>query len=301
MRFINIEQTLIIFLLIIGLGSETARAQEQPGVFYSVTGKDLKDSSWLYGTYHLVPGSYLEEIPLVKRAFQKAGHLVVETVLDSAAMQQSMVHGVMREHTLSQLIDSASFNELDKVLKQFTGQGIDRFQSLKPMAIMLMLSMQALLEQGNTRLSRYHGLPLDAYFAAEQQKAGKTLTPLETVEHQSRLLFNTLTEQAQADLLKNYLANRKEQETLGLQLLNDYFQHDLGKLEALSTKMSAVTGPMDHLLEKRNHQWMQKLPEIMRGESGFIAVGALHLAGDNGLIALLRKAGYNVTAQKVKP
>jgi uncharacterized protein YbaP (TraB family) len=44
---------------------------------------------------------------------------------------------------------------------------------------------------------------------------------------------------------------------------------------------------------------MKQLPELLQQQSSFIAVGALHLAGEDGLVAQLRKAGYSVTVQKM--
>jgi uncharacterized protein YbaP (TraB family) len=52
------------------------------------------------------------------------------------------------------------------------------------------------------------------------------------------------------------------------------------------------------LLDDRNKNWIMQLPGIMKEQPAFIAVGALHLAGENGLVALLRKQGYIVTPVK---
>ena len=48
------------------------------------------------------------------------------------------------------------------------------------------------------------------------------------------------------------------------------------------------------MLDNRNKKWMQQLPGIFKQQSTFVAVGALHLAGENGLVMLLRNAGYTV-------
>ena len=50
------------------------------------------------------------------------------------------------------------------------------------------------------------------------------------------------------------------------------------------------------MLDIRNKEWVTQLPELMKLNSCFIAVGALHLPGENGLIQLLRRAGYKVVA-----
>ena len=48
------------------------------------------------------------------------------------------------------------------------------------------------------------------------------------------------------------------------------------------------------MLDARNKKWIQKMPEMMSQHSVFFAVGAAHLPGDNGVINLLKKAGYTV-------
>jgi uncharacterized protein len=50
----------------------------------------------------------------------------------------------------------------------------------------------------------------------------------------------------------------------------------------------------DLLLKNRNKNWVKQLKQIMENKSVFVAVGAGHLVGNDGLISLLKKAGYNV-------
>ena len=52
------------------------------------------------------------------------------------------------------------------------------------------------------------------------------------------------------------------------------------------------------LLDKRNADWLTKLPAIFKEGPTFVAVGALHLAGDKGIVEGLRKLGYNVSPVK---
>src|SRR5690554_591509 len=48
------------------------------------------------------------------------------------------------------------------------------------------------------------------------------------------------------------------------------------------------------MLTKRNHEWVEKIPEIMEQHATFFAVGAGHLGGDQGVLQLLRTRGYEV-------
>ena len=52
------------------------------------------------------------------------------------------------------------------------------------------------------------------------------------------------------------------------------------------------------MIENRKNAWMAKLPAIMADKPTFFAVGAIHLAGEKGLIQLLKNAGYTVEGIK---
>ena len=50
------------------------------------------------------------------------------------------------------------------------------------------------------------------------------------------------------------------------------------------------------MLTNRNKNWVKLMPEIMKKEGSFFAVGGSHLMGENGIIPLLRSQGYTVKA-----
>ena len=50
------------------------------------------------------------------------------------------------------------------------------------------------------------------------------------------------------------------------------------------------------LVDNRNADWITKLPSYFKETSCFVAVGAMHLGGKNGLVKQLQKMGYKVTS-----
>ncbi len=75
-----------------------------------------------------------------------------------------------------------------------------------------------------------------------------------------------------------------------------YKNQQLSKMQELFNR--SEMGMEEHqeiLLDDRNKEWVKKLKKIMKEKPVFVAVGAGHLVGDAGLIALLKKEGYTVT------
>jgi uncharacterized protein YbaP (TraB family) len=61
-------------------------------------------------------------------------------------------------------------------------------------------------------------------------------------------------------------------------------------------RYSAMSEHQDLLLSERNKKWIHKIESFAKDKPTFFGVGAGHLAGENGVITLLRKKGYRVTA-----
>ena len=140
---------------------------------------------------------------------------------------------------------------------------------------------------------------LDAYFQAEGTAKGKKVSGLETPAYQFNLLYNSTSLQRQAELLVCTLSNIDKSLNETKELTDAYMAQNLEELYLISQKKhndkcDATPAEMAALLDNRNIQWAEILPEKMQEAPAFIAVGALHLPGDNGVINLLRQKGYQV-------
>ncbi len=74
-----------------------------------------------------------------------------------------------------------------------------------------------------------------------------------------------------------------------------YRKQQLDDLEKLMYDKTYKENEINVLLYDRNQKWVEQLPTLMMRAPSFIAVGALHLAGERGLVNLLRQKGYTVT------
>lgn len=304
----NMLKPIIAAVLIVPLCCTTPSVQAQkvankPGIFYAITGNGLKDTSWLFGTYHLVKSSYLDGLPVVKNAFAKAQGVVVEIIVDSSKLQAALAQGMMPAQRLSNLLDKPFADSLDAELRTEMGMGLVQVDQIKPMNILANLTMAYMMKDTVNALQQYTGLPLDLGFVQTGKQQGKQVTALETLESQMQVLFSSLSEIEQAQQLQYFLRNKKQVETLGNEMAAFWLQNDLNSMYNYYQHLLSIypsTGPDFYYLlnEDRNNKWMEKLPALLQQQTQFVAVGALHLPGPTGLVAQLRKQGYTVTPIK---
>jgi len=71
-------------------------------------------------------------------------------------------------------------------------------------------------------------------------------------------------------------------------------------LQGMEMKMREMFGDdrifQEILVDRRNREWIPVMERMMREKPTFFAVGAGHLGGASGVIALLRRRGYRVEA-----
>ena len=236
---------------------------------------------------------------MVQASFTKAKGVVVEIVIDSSQLAAAQAMGMLKNKTLSGLLDKPFSDSLDKELQTAIGVGLARLDQLKPMNVSLILSVVYLMKNNREKLDQYKGLSLDAHFAAQGKKTMKNITALETIEEQMDLLFNKTTDEEQASQLKLFIRYKNEVVPMGDELLRHWFNHDLNGMYSIYKRSVAFSGERDDLVKDRNNHWMKQLPGLLSKESQFIAVGALHLAGADGLVKQLEQSGYTVTPVKL--
>lgn len=289
---------LLVAIIFASCASHVREKNSEKSLLWKISGNGLKQPSYLFGTYHLLGDKFLSEVPEVQQPFAEAKGVVVELVLDSARMVSVMMQkAIMTNHTLSSLLSPSDFHLVDSVLRGLSGYELKTFDMFKPAQVSMMLMLFQAQKENGAELQKYAGTPLDVHFANVAKKNGTPVTALETMEQQFDMFFNHFTVEEQAKQLVELVKQDDTTAKFSVEMTRLYFEKDVMKLGKLMESYPAeLTGNMDYMLKDRNVNWMKTLPDLMKGGSQFIAVGAGHLPGENGLIALLRKQGYNVTA-----
>jgi uncharacterized protein YbaP (TraB family) len=291
-KWIAISLAVLVF---IGL-KEPANAQQsnKKALLWEISGNGLKESSYLFGTYHLLTDSYLTETPEINLPFKNAKGVVVEMVIDSSKLQSMGMMAIMPDKKISDLISPEDFKLVSSELESLMGVNLKMMDQLKPMSVMVIMTLMYSQKLNEATLKKYPGLPMDYHFAASGKKAGKIVTPLETMEEQLSLLYDHLPVQEQANQLVSYVKQKDLAMKMQVDLNTYYLAKDLENLYSMLKEMPEELGASDFMLKDRNVKWMNTLPGLMKNGSQFIAVGALHLAGPDGLITLLQQQGYKV-------
>lgn len=273
-------------------------------LLWKVSGNGLTQPSYLFGTHHLIPVTFLDSVSGIHDAFENTEQAVGE--LDMGNMSQMQMK-IMGESTMPAGITFDSFLSatdvtlLDSILTRLMGVGLGQLGTLKPALLSNLISV-TLYQQYYPSLSS--GKSLDQYFQEEALKRNRPVIGLESTEDQIHVLLNSQTLDRQAELL---ICMVKHPELLKEQmdkLQVAYHAQDIKALlelyeEEMPDDPCPSTEEEKNLLNRdRNRKWLEKLPAMMADKPSFIAVGCLHLPGKDGLIEGLRKLGYRVEAVK---
>lgn len=264
-------------------------------LLWEISGNHLKQKSYLFGSHHLVPISFLDSIKGIYPAFNSCENVVGEIILDDPAvikkLQQAAV--ITTGKTAKDWLTDEQYAVADSILKSTIGMGLQELRFFKP-AMIENIYVLALYDR---YFQRDEDFQIDSYFQKIGKKEGKRLFSLETVEEQIQLLLESKSLEEQAQSLYETLTSSAELLTQ-IEALNDkYLAQDLeGLLELNNNDTTQTEEERFALIDKRNIRWAEILPKQLALGNNFIIVGAMHLPGENGLIHLLQKQGY-----KVKP
>ncbi len=271
--------------------SSIAHAQ----LLWEISGNQLKEKSYLFGTHHIIPISFLDSIKGIYPAFNSCENIVGEIIMDDPSiiknLQQAAI--ITSGETIKDLLTEEQYTTADSILKDALGVGLNEMRFFKP----AMIENIYLLTIYDKYFQIDADFQIDTYFQKVGKKDGKRLFSLETVDEQIKILLDRKPLREQAQSLYEMLTS-SEKIINQLEVLNRlYLKQDLEELLEYSNNDSMQT-PEDKwiLLDQRNIRWAEQLPKQFEKGSNFIVVGALHLPGENGMINLLKKQGY-----KIKP
>lgn len=303
MNLRQIISSLLVFITLAACANTSEKA-EANSLLWKISGNGLEKPSYLFGTHHLIPLSFIDSVAGINEAFEATEQTVGE--LDMSKMNemqmQIMTAAIMPpEYNYETLLNESDFQLLDKTLKELIGFGLDQFGRMKPAMLSNLISL-TLYQKYYPNLSG--AISLDQHFQDEATKRSRPVKSLETPDDQIFALLGSQTIERQAEMLACMINHPDMLKKQIDKLQTAYMDQDLRALNALYEEElpddPCPTTPeeKDVLNKNRNEKWLTILPAIMQERSSFIAVGSLHLVGEDGLIEGLKKLGYKVEAVK---
>lgn len=282
---------LIVLLMLV----HPAFAANDKGIFYRVQRDDIE--IYLLGSMHVASPDLYPLRPAMEAAFSAADTLVVEvdiTHIDPTEVTTWMAaHGLYPEgDNLRKHLHADTWRRLSKYLHS---QDIDP-ASIERQKAGLLATMLTMLEMHDDGLQAQLGV--DQHFLNAASAIKKPLFELETAVDQLSLI----ADMPNPDLIINATLDEiDDAEPYVDELTAAWKSGDVEKFEPLI--MTALTGDdaetrayFSRILQQRNHSMTQRLLTQSRTTKKlFVVVGAAHLVGTEGIPALLKQAGFQVT------
>jgi uncharacterized protein YbaP (TraB family) len=255
---------------------------------------DKQNAIYLVGSIHMLTKDYYPLNPALDAAFKSSDLLVEEAdlgeMLGADAQFSVLLRGKLpADQSLDKVLSPATYAQVSKHVTDH-GLPMELMKQFKPWMLALMLETAEWEKAGFDP-----NLGLDKHFYDRAQTDGKPVQGLETADYQISL-FDGMTAEQQDRLLADTLKEIQTEMSNVTKLTDAWKSGDAPTVERIvlaDLKQDPVM--YRRLLVERNQAWLPKL-EALFGRTGhaFVVVGAAHLVGPDGLLAMLRSKGYSV-------
>lgn len=266
--------------------AEIPAAVHEQGILWRVSHEGSPDS-YVFGTIHISDPAVMNFDARVQQAFEATEQFVLEVVLEPESIQ-AMQHAMFYHEgqTLSAQTGAPLFEAIMR-LAPAHGLPPELVDYMRPWAIHMTLAAPP----GG-------GIPMDMALMLEAQKEGKAIYGLESVEEQVSVLGD-LPVREQVALLTQTVCHYDQLQEETQTMVNMYLERNLAGLLSEGMRYELGNPQTDRrvnesLIWRRNLTMFERLKPILGTGSAFVAVGALHLPGERGLLELLARDGYTL-------
>lgn len=256
--------------------------------------RDADSTLYLFGTVHFLRPTTEWETPRVMAAFDEAERLVLE-VADpndqSAVMPLIQRYGMSPDTPLSSLLTADELAQLDAAART-VGASAAQLDGLRPWLAGVVLSASAL-----TRAGYEPGSGADMILRARALAAGKPVEGFETPEDQIRMLSGFPPE-GQLTFLRRTLDDFDAALITPDRVVEAWAAGDIETIDTVAVAPMRRDSERVYqaVLVERNTRWADRIETMLEGSgTAFIAVGVMHLTGDDSVQAILRAQGVEVS------
>ena len=269
------------------LGSLLVSFLANSQLLYEIKSKDGQRTSYLFGTIHLMPKERFNIDSTLTAAFNKSSMIAMEVDLnmDLAQKIELAKETILPEgKTLRDICTDAQYQLIYTYAVDSNGMSkkkFKRYSRLKPFFF-----SSALLQESLENTKSY-----ELEFGEMAKKGSKKTMGLESIQVQMQTI-NTVSLEDQVRMLIDGMNQTQGYDAM----LSNYLSESIDALYIdIITESEGFPNFVENFLNKRNSQWIPVITDQIERENTFIAVGAGHLPGPNGVLALLRAQGYSLT------
>ena len=276
-------KTKLAFLILLIFVSIVSQAQ----LLYKIEGKGLQKPSYIYGTIHIMPKKQFVISESITTALKECETLVMEVDINmdlktqiDAAQRSLLPDG-------KTIADITSVENAQKI-RQFCMDSLHWKESkYARMSRLTPFFLTSVILQDLIGKSKSFEVELNKL--AEKNKM--TTLGLETIQLQMDLVNDVPYDEQIKLLLEGLTTNNSEYNNM----LDCYLKKEINKLGELMNDAELSPEFYSNFLVKRNQNWLPLISKLAQEKSIFIAVGAGHLPGEQGVLKLLQGSGYTVT------
>ena len=272
---------------------KTIQVEQQKSLLWKIEGKDLKAPSYLFGTIHLIPRSKFLFNNSMNQALSNSENVVFE--IDMNVMNDfTQMFGILSKIRMPDGVtikDLLSPEDYKLFTDKFAEQGLPTafLEGIKPMFLSAMGGDAGMGGDGDM-------VSYEVELSEKAKEQGKKIGGLETIDEQLAVI-DSISLKDQAAMLVESLKSTDASSGYD-EMVKRYLEQDVEGLNTYINDSPEAKDKdmMNSLLSTRNKKWIPAMEKTMVENPTFFAVGAGHLGGKEGVINLLREAGYKVSA-----
>ena len=255
-------------------------------LLYRISGNGLTQDSYLFGTIHTMPKEDFEMPKKVLDAIKSCATIALEIELDMSMSQKielAKMTLLPNGQTLKDYMSDSSYTKLKKYCMDSLSWKESKFEQYAHMKPFFFISVEHKEKIGKQK-------SFEMEFDKLAKKYKKPLIGLETVMYQMETI-DRVSIKDQLQFMDDF-SNMSEFDVM----FKLYEKEDIDGLYQMISEETDMLPEFNHwFLDVRNANWIPVIEKQISKEATFIAVGAGHLGGTNGVLELLKKQGYTVT------
>ena len=266
---------------------------KESSLLWKIEGQGIPNGSYIFGSMHLIEKEYFLFPDKLEKLVKKSDQLVME-IAGMPSQSEAMKMVMLKEGTFFDYFTKEQTDSIIQWAQAEMNLSEPAFRStmtkMKPFVVVQMATQMQFMGKTESyeltfeKIARENDIAIKGLETAAQQMA----------------IFDDLTNAQQTEMVMDGIRNENKSLEMIQNMQKMYVRQNVDSLYLMIQQEGGVLAEEQaSFLDSRNKNWVPQIKELIADKKTFIAVGAGHLGGPNGVLRLLEKEGYTLTPVKL--